>query len=134
MLGIVGFLPADDPRLLATIEQIERGLSDERGLLYRYRGPDGFASTEGTFLLCTFCLAQALALTGQTERARVVLDRAASYASSLGLLAEQVDPSIGELLGNLPQAFSHLGLVNAAAALADAGSCAAATDSASAQS
>ena len=120
LLPIVGFLPGDDARVLATIDQIEAGLSDERDLLYRYRGSDGFAEPEGTFLLCTFWLAQALALTGQTDRARLVLDRAAGHANPLGLLAEQVDPTSGELLGNFPQAFSHLGLINAANALAEA--------------
>ena len=103
-LGTVGFLPAGDPRLIATIDRIEAGMSDDRGLLYRYRGADGFDEPEGSFLLCTFWLAQALALTGETDRARVVLGRAVRYATDLGLLAEQVDPASGELLGNFPQA------------------------------
>ncbi len=120
LMVIVGFLPASDPRLLSTIDAIEQGLRDERGLIYRYRGDDGFDAPEGTFLLCTFWLAHALALTGQVERARETLVRAAGYATELGLFAEQVDPGSGELLGNFPQAFSHLGLVNAAQALADA--------------
>jgi GH15 family glucan-1,4-alpha-glucosidase len=120
LLAIVGFLPASDPRLLSTIDAIEQDLSDERGLLYRYRGDDGFDEPEGTFLLCTFWLAHALAITGQVDRARKTLERAASYATDLGLFAEQVHPASGELLGNFPQAFSHLGLVNAAQALADA--------------
>ena len=77
-------------------------------------------AAEGSFLLCTFWLAHALALTGQVTRARDTLDRAAGYATELGLFAEQVDPATGHLLGNFPQAFSHLGLVNAAQALADA--------------
>ncbi len=120
LMVIVGFLPPTDPRILSTIDAIETGLRDERGLLYRYRGEDGFAEPEGTFLLCTFWLAHALALTGQVDRARQTLERAAGYATPLGLFAEQVDPASGELLGNFPQAFSHLGLVNAAQALADA--------------
>ncbi len=120
LMALVGFLPGDDPRLLATIDAIEQGLSDERGLLYRYRGGDGFDVPEGTFLLCTFWLAHALAVTGQVERSRAVLERAAGYATDLGLFAEQVDETTGELLGNFPQAFSHLGLVTAAQALADA--------------
>jgi GH15 family glucan-1,4-alpha-glucosidase len=120
LLAVMGFLPGSDPRLLATIDAIERGLSDERGLVYRYRGDDGFDQPEGTFLLCTFWLAHALALTGQIDRASKLLNRAAGYATNLGLFAEQVDPINGELLGNFPQAFSHLGLVNAAQALADA--------------
>jgi GH15 family glucan-1,4-alpha-glucosidase len=120
LMAIVGFLPPSDPRLLATIDAIEAGLQDERGLIYRYRGDDGFDSGEGTFLLCTFWLAQALALTGQVARARATLDRAAGCASDLGLFAEQADPVTGEMLGNFPQAFSHLGLVNAAQSLANA--------------
>jgi GH15 family glucan-1,4-alpha-glucosidase len=120
MLPIVGFLPATDPRMLATLDAIAERLTDERGLVYRYRtegGVDGLAGEEGTFLLCTFWLAQALAMSGQVERAREVFERAASFVSDLGLLAEEVDPVSGELLGNYPQAFSHIGLVNAAWAI-----------------
>jgi GH15 family glucan-1,4-alpha-glucosidase len=104
----------------ATIEAIAGRLTDERGLVYRYRteeGVDGLAGEEGTFLLCTFWLAQALALSGQVDRAREVFEQAASFVSDLGLLAEEVDPGTGELLGNYPQAFSHIGLVNAAWAI-----------------
>jgi GH15 family glucan-1,4-alpha-glucosidase len=120
MLPIVGFLPADDPRVVATVDAIADRLTDERGLVYRYRteeGVDGLAGEEGTFLLCTFWLAQALALSGQVERARAVFERAAAAVTDLGLLAEEVDPATGELLGNYPQAFSHIGLVNAAWAI-----------------
>lgn len=120
MLAIVGFHAADDPRILATIDAVAEHLSDPAGLIYRYRRDDGLTGDEGTFLLCTFWLAQALAITGQTERARAILEQAAACATPLGLLAEQVDPATGELLGNFPQAFSHLGLVNAAQALAEA--------------
>jgi GH15 family glucan-1,4-alpha-glucosidase len=120
MLPIVGFVPADDPRMLATINAIAERLTDARGLVYRYRteeGVDGLAGEEGTFLLCTFWLAQALALAGQVDRAREVFERAASFVTDLGLLSEEVDPETGELLGNIPQAFSHIGLVNAAWAI-----------------
>jgi GH15 family glucan-1,4-alpha-glucosidase len=120
MMPIVGFLPADDPRMLATIEAIADRLTDDRGLVYRYRteeGVDGLAGEEGTFLLCTFWLAQAFALAGRVERAREVFERAASFVNDLGLLSEEVDPATGELLGNVPQAFSHIGLVNAAWAI-----------------
>ena len=119
-MAIVGFLPPNDARLRSTVEAIERGLSDERGLIYRYRGGDGFDSTEGSFLLCTFWLAQSLAFMGQYERSEDVLRRAAGYATDLGLFSEQVDEVTGELLGNFPQAFSHLGLINAANAIAQA--------------
>jgi GH15 family glucan-1,4-alpha-glucosidase len=120
MLAVVGFLPADEPRMLATIEAVADRLTDERGLVYRYRTDgegDGLAGDEGTFLLCTFWLAQALAMAGQVGRAREVFERAAAFATDLGLLAEEIDPDSGELLGNFPQAFSHIGLVNAAWAI-----------------
>jgi len=120
VIPLVGFLPPDDPRVLATIDVVERELNDDRGLIYRYRATDGLTGQEGSFLLCTFWLAHALALTGQVGRAEAVLLRASSFATTLGLFAEQVDTATGELLGNFPQAFSHLGLVTAAQALAHA--------------
>ncbi|MFE4227132.1 glycoside hydrolase family 15 protein [Arthrobacter sp. NPDC056886] len=120
MLAIVGFLPPDDPCMIATIEAIEERLTDSRGLVYRYLADDGMAGEEGTFLLCTFWLAHALALAGRTERARAVFERAAAFATDLGLMAEEVAPDSGELLGNFPQAFSHIGLVNAAWAISQA--------------
>lgn len=123
MMSIVGFIPADDPRMLATIDAIEERLTDDRGLVYRYRtegGVDGLAGEEGTFLLCTFWLAQALALSGQIARARAVFERAIAFVNDVGLLAEEVDPATGEMLGNFPQALSHIGLVNAAWAISEA--------------
>ncbi len=123
MMAIVGFLPADDPRMLATIDAIADRLADDRGLIYRYdaaSGSDGLAGPEGTFLLCTFWLAQAQALAGRVAIARETFERAIGYANDLGLLAEEVDESTGELLGNFPQAFSHIGLVNAAWAISEA--------------
>ncbi len=120
MLAIVGFLPGDDPKMLATIDAIEQQLPDDRGLVYRYRSHDGLPGEEGTFLLCTFWLAHALALAGLGTRARLVFERAAAFVSDLGLLAEEVSPDSDELLGNFPQAFSHIGLVNAAWAISEA--------------
>jgi GH15 family glucan-1,4-alpha-glucosidase len=123
MMPIVGFLPAGDPRMLATIEAIEERLTDDRGLVYRYRaegGVDGLAGEEGTFLLCTFWLAEALARAGKVDRARAVFERSIAYANDVGLLAEEVDEASGELLGNFPQAFSHIGLINAAWAISEA--------------
>jgi GH15 family glucan-1,4-alpha-glucosidase len=120
MLPLAGFLPADDPRVVATIEATEARLTDARGLVYRYRAHDGLDGEEGSFLLCTFWLAQALAMAGQPDRARRVFERAAAFVNEVGLLAEEVDPISGELLGNFPQAFSHIGLVNAAWAISEA--------------
>ncbi len=117
MLPLVGFLPADEPRVLATIHATEERLTDDRGLVYRYRSHDGLEGEEGTFLLCTFWLAQALAGAGETERARTVFERAIAFVNDVGLLSEEVDPVSGEFLGNFPQAFSHIGLVNAAWAI-----------------
>ncbi|MFI2362417.1 glycoside hydrolase family 15 protein [Promicromonospora sp. NPDC019610] len=118
MIPIVGLLPGDDPRVLATIDAIADRLTDDQGMVYRYRtstGVDGLAGQEGTFLLCTFWLAQAQAQAGRLEQARVTFHRASRYANDLGLLAEEA--ADGELLGNFPQAFSHIGLVNAAWAI-----------------
>ncbi len=120
MIPLVGFLPADDHRVLATIDATEEHLTDHRGLVYRYRAHDGLEGEEGTFLLCTFWLAQALATAGQPDRARGVFERATSFLNDVGLLAEEVDSHTGELLGNFPQAFSHIGLVNAAWAISQA--------------
>jgi GH15 family glucan-1,4-alpha-glucosidase len=120
MMPIVGFLPADDPRMRATIDAIDERLTDERGLVFRYRaeeGVDGLSGAEGTFLLCTFWLAEALALAGELDRARATFERAIAFSNDLGLLSEEIDEETGELLGNFPQAFSHIGLVNAAWAI-----------------
>jgi alpha,alpha-trehalase len=120
MMPIMGFLPADDPRMLATIQATEERLTDDHGLVFRYRAHDGLQGEEGTFLLCTFWLAQAQALAGQAEKAKATFEKAISFANDVGLLAEEVDPDTKELLGNFPQAFSHIGLVNAAWAIAQA--------------
>ena len=120
MLTITGFLAADDPRMKATIDAIARRLTDERGLVYRYLAHDGLAGEEGTFLLCTFWLAQAQALAGDVEAATVTFERAVAAINDVGLLAEEVDPRSGEMIGNFPQAFSHIGLINAAWAITQA--------------
>jgi alpha,alpha-trehalase len=120
MMPIVGFLPADDPRMVATIDSIADRLTDDRGLVYRYLAHDGLEGEEGTFLLCTFWLAHALALAGEVDRARDTFEKAIAYVNDVGLLAEEVDAQTGELLGNFPQAFSHIGLVNAAWAIHEA--------------
>ncbi|HEY6313654.1 MAG TPA: glycoside hydrolase family 15 protein [Streptosporangiaceae bacterium] len=120
MLTITGFLAGDDPRMKATIDAITRQLTDERGLVYRYLIRDGLAGEEGTFLLCTFWLAQAQALAGDVEAAIVTFERALAAINDVGLLAEEVDPRSGEMIGNFPQAFSHIGLINAAWAITQA--------------
>jgi alpha,alpha-trehalase len=121
MMPIVGFLPADDPRMLATLDAIAERLTDDHGLVYRYRATDGLKGSEGTFVLCTFWLAHAQALAGQTDRATETFERVVAYANDVGLLSEEVDENSRELLGNFPQALSHIGLINAAWAISQAG-------------
>jgi len=106
-LPLVGFLEADDERMLATIEAIEKGLG-KGGLVRRW--PDDPSG----FLICTYWLVECLSLAGLEAKAHTWFHSATSYANDLGLLSEEVDPGSGELLGNYPQAFSHVGLINAA--------------------
>jgi GH15 family glucan-1,4-alpha-glucosidase len=120
MMPIVGFLPATDARMRATIEAIADRLTDEHGFVYRYLNEDGLPGGEGTFGICTFWLAECLALAGEVDRARVLFERIAGCANDVGLLAEEVDPVTGELLGNFPQAFTHIGLIHSALAIATA--------------
>lgn len=118
MLAIVGVVPAEDPRMRATIHAITERLTDQRGLVYRYRDPDGLEGEEGTFVICTFWLVRCLAMLGEIDRARALFEQVASLANDVGLLSEEIDPVSGELLGNFPQAFSHIGLINAAWSIA----------------
>jgi GH15 family glucan-1,4-alpha-glucosidase len=120
MLAITGFLPGDDPRMKATIDATASRLTDDRGLVYRYLAHDGLAGEEGTFLLCTFWLAQAQALAGEVDQATATFERAIAAINDVGLLAEEVDAASGEMIGNFPQAFSHIGLINAAWAITQA--------------
>jgi GH15 family glucan-1,4-alpha-glucosidase len=110
----VGFLAADDPRFRQTVETVVRELAaGPFPLLYRYHNDDGVGGPEGAFLLPSFWLVEALALGGDVERAHAALAALLGHASPLGLLSEEVHPETQELLGNFPQGFSHLGLVNA---------------------
>jgi alpha,alpha-trehalase len=118
MMPIVGFLPAADPRVVATIDAIDRELTSDGGHVYRYRR-DGDAA-EGSFVIATFWMAHVLALRGDTAGARARFETAANCANDVALLPEEYDPVDREMLGNFPQAFSHIGLVNAAWAIAQA--------------
>jgi len=122
MIPIVGFLPATDPRVRATIEAVERELV-EGDFVLRYRTADsgevdGLTGTEGAFLACSFWLADCLSMLGRDHDARELLDRLLDLRNDLGLLSEEYDPVAGRLVGNFPQAFSHVSLVNSAAKLA----------------
>jgi GH15 family glucan-1,4-alpha-glucosidase len=118
LMPLVGFLPATDPRMRSTIEAIARELTQD-GLVLRYLNDeglnaDGLTGEEGTFVICSFWLVSCLARAGEVERAEALFDQLAGYANDLGLLAEEIDAEHGELLGNFPQAFSHIGLITAA--------------------
>jgi len=116
MMVITGFLSVDDPRMMATVERIATDLAAPCGLLYRYSDDDPEGS-EGVFIICTYWLVQCLAAAGHGARATALFERVTAYTNDLGLLSEEADPATGELMGNFPQAFSHVGLVNAAWAL-----------------
>jgi len=116
----LGFLPSDDLRVIGTIEAIERDLVVD-GLVMRYptrAGTDGLPAGEGAFLVCSFWLANSLALIGRQEDAVALFERLLTLRNDLGLLAEEYDPRAKRFLGNFPQAFSHIGIVNTAAHLA----------------
>ncbi len=121
LMPLVGFVPANDPRMLSTIEAIARELTED-GLVLRYRSrsglnDDGLSGVEGTFVICSFWLVACLAQTGEVGRAETLFKRFTGFANDLGLLAEEIDTRSGELLGNFPQAFSHVGLIAAARAI-----------------
>jgi GH15 family glucan-1,4-alpha-glucosidase len=116
MLPLVGFIPAEDPRMLGTVAAIQERLVHD-GFVERYvtaTGVDGLPPGEGTFLICSFWLADNLALQGRLAEARELFERLLSLCNDVGLLAEEYDPQIGRQLGNFPQAFSHVGLINTA--------------------
>jgi GH15 family glucan-1,4-alpha-glucosidase len=112
-LPIVGFLPADDPRIVGTVEAIEQELTQD-GFVWRYSDWLGRRTSEGSFLVCSFWLADDLILLGRKDEAREMFERLLSVRNDVGLLSEQYDPTSGRLLGNMPQAFSHVGLINTA--------------------
>ncbi len=117
LIPIVRFLPSDDERVRATVLAIADELTDH-GLVMRYRTDDtddGLSGEEGTFLICSFWMVSALSEIGERERARMLCERLLSLASPLGLYAEELDARSGRHLGNFPQAFTHLALINAVA-------------------
>jgi GH15 family glucan-1,4-alpha-glucosidase len=121
LMPLVGFLPATDPRMRSTIDAIADELTED-GLVLRYRNvdglnADGLKGEEGTFVICSFWLVSCLAQAGEVDRAQALFDQLVGYANDVGLLAEEIDTAAGELLGNVPQAFSHIGLIVAASHL-----------------
>ncbi len=116
LAGSFGFLPGDDERLRATVEAIAENLT-ENGFVLRYRTEetdDGLSGEEGTFLICSFWLVSAFAIIGELQEATDRMERLLRIASPLGLYAEEFDVGTGRHLGNFPQAFSHLALIEAA--------------------
>ncbi|MEU0100425.1 glycoside hydrolase family 15 protein [Streptomyces sp. NPDC006267] len=125
LLPRTGFLPADDPRVIGTVDAVMDELATPDGLVHRYptdqnkENLDGLPGGEGAFLLCSFWAVDALALTGRLTQARALFERLLKLRSDLGLLAEEYDPVQGRQLGNYPQAFSMIGLVDSAVTLFD---------------
>lgn len=112
-LPLVGFMDANHPRMVATVNGIVQNLVKNK-LVYRYtESDDGLPGTEGTFAICTFWLIRNLIAQKRLREARDYLDHILSFANDVGLFAEQIDPISGRQLGNFPQAFTHLGLLGA---------------------
>jgi GH15 family glucan-1,4-alpha-glucosidase len=123
LMPLVRFLPPDDPRIRRTVLAIADELTDD-GLALRYRTDltdDGLSGEEGTFTICSFWLVSAMVEIGEVDRARKLCEKLLSYASALGLYGEELDPDTGRHLGNFPQAFTHLALINAVMHLIQAG-------------
>ncbi|MDH3682775.1 MAG: glycoside hydrolase family 15 protein, partial [Acidimicrobiia bacterium] len=119
IIPAVGFLPPDDPRVVATVEAVQRELTVD-GLVQRYSVDDtgdGVGGEEGTFLLCSFWLVDALALMGRRNEATELFERLLGLRNDVGLLTEEFDPRANRHLGNFPQAFSHVGLASSAMTL-----------------
>ncbi len=118
-IGFVDFLPWDDPRMQSTVRAIATELTSPGGdLVYRYRSPDGLEGEEGAFSICTFWLAEALLRSGDRAGAERIFRGMLDRANHLGLYSEEIDPATGEFLGNFPQGFTHIALINCAVAFA----------------
>ncbi len=114
LLPMVGFIPPNDPRMRSTVDCVMDQLTDEHSFVYRYKTEDGLAGNEGTFTLCSFWLVDNLAMQGRVDEASSLFDRLVSYAGRLGLFSEEIDTATGLALGNYPQAFTHIALINSA--------------------
>jgi len=124
LLPLVGFIPPDDPRMRSTVDRIMEQLTDSKGFVYRYHvddelssvedNIDGLSGKEGTFTICSFWLVDNLAMQGRIDEARSLFERLLSYAGRLGLFSEEIDSDNNIALGNYPQAFTHIALINSA--------------------
>ncbi len=118
MLPLIGFIKADDPRMLATIRATQSELTSDQGFVYRYRGfDDGLQGDEGTFNICSFWLCDNLIMLGELDAATELFERLLEHTNDLGLMSEEIDSHSGRMLGNFPQAFSHLSIINTAVQL-----------------
>ena len=120
LLPTVEFVAWDDERMQRTIAAVREELGAGGELLFRYRRKDGLPGREGAFLCCSFWLVECLARSGELQEARTVFDAVLGNANDLGLFSEEIDPASGELLGNFPQALTHLAHIDAAVALSEA--------------
>jgi GH15 family glucan-1,4-alpha-glucosidase len=118
LLPSIGLLDARDPRFLSTLDAYDKRLA-RGGLLLRYINDDDFGETTSAFTLCSFWWAEALALAGRLDEAVAVFERIMRYANPLGLFSEDIDPATGKLLGNFPQAYTHVGLIHAAMTISE---------------
>ncbi|GCE02858.1 glycoside hydrolase family 15 protein [Dictyobacter aurantiacus] len=114
LLPLVGFIAPDDPRMRSTVDRTIEQLTDEHGFVYRYHAEDGLDGSEGTFAICTFWLVDNLAMQGRIDEARSLFERLLTYAGRLGLFSEEIDSVNSTALGNYPQAFTHIALINSA--------------------
>ncbi len=116
LLPMVHFIKGDDPRMASTVDAIQKHLT-HNGLVYRYHvddTDDGVAGGEGTFTICSFWMVDNLSFLGRIDEARDLFAKLINYSNDLGLYSEEIDPRTGEFLGNFPQAFTHMALINAA--------------------
>ena len=118
LLATIGIIDARDPRFVSTVTSYEKRLV-ENGLMLRYRNADDFGETTSAFTVCSFWWAEALALIGRLEDAVAVFERLMTHANPVGLFSEDVDPASGAMLGNFPQAYTHVGLIHAATTIGE---------------
>jgi GH15 family glucan-1,4-alpha-glucosidase len=114
LLPLVGFIPPDDPRMRSTVDRIIELLTDDQGFVYRYISDDGLPGSEGTWAVCTFWLVDNLAMQGRVAEAKSLFEHLLTYAGRLGLFSEEIDVHNNLALGNYPQAYTHIALINSA--------------------